>query len=280
MFGLPKDQIFEEYTIQSAVPGNAINLEVNLASLNRALRSALSATSTSIRLTKKNGIPLLSLTISTTTTSSLPSAITDDSTGHNYDGFPSQSGSIGGNTFGGVGERQTVITQDVPIVVLNPSEVDGLHEPRCREPDVNIILPNLAHLKSISDRFTRLALSTTSTASINKGSRLGNDSSGGSNPRLEISANMHGNLRLAIQTDALNIVSQWDDLINPELNPNTVGGAEAIREHPSEKMRAKTGEESFARCRIDGKDWGRVLSVGRLGGRVIACEPFQIIEYF
>jgi HUS1 checkpoint protein len=30
-------------------------------------------------------------------------------------------------------------------------------------------------------------------------------------------------------------------------------------------------DEGWALVRIDGRDWGKVMSVGRLGGRVIAC---------
>jgi len=31
-------------------------------------------------------------------------------------------------------------------------------------------------------------------------------------------------------------------------------------------------DEGWATVRVEGRDWGRVLGVGRLGGRVIACE--------
>lgn len=43
-------------------------------------------------------------------------------------------------------------------------------------------------------------------------------------------------------------------------------------------MREREGEEAWAVVRVEGKDWGRVLGVGRLGGRVIACEFF--FEFF
>ena len=33
-------------------------------------------------------------------------------------------------------------------------------------------------------------------------------------------------------------------------------------------------EAGWAKVRIDGKDWGRVLSVGRLSPKVVACEWF------
>ena len=69
------DTIFETYSIQSAAPNNTVNLEVPLAPLQRALKSAQNAIAANIRLTKKDGIPLLSLTITTATiNSSAPSA--------------------------------------------------------------------------------------------------------------------------------------------------------------------------------------------------------------
>lgn len=41
-------------------------------------------------------------------------------------------------------------------------------------------------------------------------------------------------------------------------------------------MRALGGEdgaeEGWAKVRIDGRDWGRVLSVGRLSPKVVACK--------
>ena len=84
---------------------------------------------------------------------------------------------------------------------------------------------------------------------------------------------MHGELRLGIKTDALKCESKWTGLSNPELDPGHVdGGEEGVREHPSTRMKEREGEEGWAVVRIDGRDWGRVLSVGRLGGRVIACE--------
>jgi len=51
--------------------------------------------------------------------------------------------------------------------------------------------------------------------------------------------------------------------------------------HPSTIMRAKTGEEGWATVRVEGRDGGRVLGVGRLGGRVIAgfCHEHALILY-
>ncbi|KFY13801.1 hypothetical protein V492_03032, partial [Pseudogymnoascus sp. VKM F-4246] len=158
-------------------------------------------------------------------------------------------------------ERETIVTQEIPIRVLSPEGVEGIHEPKVRDSDVHILLPPLLQLKAISDRFTKLAFATTTStaAAVN---------STANTPKLELSANMHGSLKLRITTDALGIESVWGDLTNPDLEPNQIEGE--VDDLPTEKMRA-AGPEAWATVRIDGKDWSRVLSVGRLGGKVIAC---------
>jgi HUS1 checkpoint protein len=241
---------------------------VPLAPLQRALKSALTATSASIRLTKKDDMPILSITIVSSSLSSTPhtafGANRDFNNGYTGD---DREMSI---DLSSARERETIITQEVPVRVLSPVNVEGIHEPRCREPDVHILLPPLIQLKSISDRFTRLALSSRSGGSANGITTLG--------PRLELAANMHGCLRISIKTDAMNISSIWTGLSNPELDPGVVeGGEEGIREHASTRMKRLgradgKGEEGWSKVRIDGRDWGKVMSVGRLGGRVIACK--------
>ena len=272
------DTMFETYTIQSAAPDNTINLEVPLLPLQRALRSAQSAIAANIRLTKKDNVPLLSLTITTTTThsSAPPGSAINGRNGFNEndtgsfdatDEFREESVDF----FGARGQdRETTVTQDIPVRVLAPTSVEGLHEPRCREPDVHLTLPDLMQLKSISDRFTKLAMST-------KGSTRTGFNSAVSGPKLELSGNMHGCLRLSLNTDSLRISSLWTGLENPELDPDQVAEGEAgLANHPSTRMKelgdsSGQSEEGWATVRVEGRDWGRVLSVGRLGGRVIAC---------
>ncbi|KAF2767307.1 HUS1 checkpoint protein [Teratosphaeria nubilosa] len=280
---LTPDTIFDPYTIQSAAPNNTINLEVPLAPLQRALKSAHNAIAANIRLTKKDNIPLLSLTITTTTANpngSLPPSTAPDaetgyggSTSNGFNGRTSTTDSHEDSIdfFGARADRETIVTQDIPIRVLAPASVEGLHEPRCREPDVHIVLPNLIQLKSISERFTKLAMST-------KGStRAGFAGNSVSGPKLELSGNMHGCLRLSLRTDSMNISSLWTGLENPELDPEQIAeGEDGLANHPSTRMKelgdaSGQGEEGWATVRVDGRDWGRVLSVGRLGGRVIAC---------
>ncbi|KAF7161187.1 hypothetical protein CNMCM6106_008513 [Aspergillus hiratsukae] len=193
-----QDAIFDEptYTLQSN--SGVINLEVPIGTLHRALRSATGATSAQLRLTKKGNIPLLALTVlsSSWTTGSNALGITNPVTtaaaapGAAAQPPPSATGPR---------ERETVITQEIPVKVLHESAVEGLHEPRCRDPDVHIILPSLASLKSISERFSKLAGDARPAASG------GIVSSTLSAPKLELSANMHGSLKLGIATDALRI---------------------------------------------------------------------------
>lgn len=254
------ESIFEDYTIQSAAPNNTINLELPLLPLNRALKSAINASSASIRLTKRDGVPVLSLTIITNTISSGQSA-NGFLNGQNMDPFGDSAfreESLDANMNR---DRETIITQDIPIRVLTAVSVEGIHEPRVREPDAHVILPSLLQLKAISDRFTKLAMATST----------GTARSSNAVPKLELAANMHGSLKLSIATDALNISSVWTGLTNPELDPRQIeDGEDGLEEHPSSKLKA-AGPDAWSTVRIDGRDWGKVLSVGRLGGRVIAC---------
>ena len=269
-----QDTIFEDYTIQSAVANNTINLEVPIAPLHRALRSAQNAISASLRLTKKDNVPLLSLTILTSTPSTTSSRLPGNFTvGNRNSGLDDQPDVFNDDAvdFGNGSSREATITQDVAVRVLSAPLVEGIHEPRCREPDVHILLPSLLQLKSISERFTKLAISA-----VKKPNSTGLQSGGGGllgpGPRLELAANMHGELRLGIRTEALKIESKWKGLSNPELDPGQVeGGEEGIRDHPSTRMKQKEGEEGWAVVRVEGRDWGRVLGVGRMGGKVIAC---------
>lgn len=182
-------------------------------------------------------------------------------------------------------ERETRITQEIPIKILHESAVDGLHEPHCPDPDVHIILPGLSQLKNISDRFTKLAstdskgrqagpINTDSNSNSNSNSNAAAPAlSANSAPKLELSANMHGKLRLAIATDDLRIASVWSALINPPLDPAHIT-QDQYSQLPSERMRevGEDDESGWAKVRIDGKDWSRVLSVGRLSPKVVACE--------
>jgi hypothetical protein len=75
----------------------------------------------------------------------------------------------------------------------------------------------------------------------------------------------------------MKISSLWTGLENPELDPSQIPeGEEGVANHPTTRMKelgdpSGQSEEGWATVRVEGRDWGRVLSVGRLGGKVIAC---------
>ncbi|KAK5656136.1 hypothetical protein OQA88_4896 [Cercophora sp. LCS_1] len=266
---LSVDLIFDNYHLQSAEPNNTVNLELPLGPLQRALKSAVGSNHANLRLTKRDGIPLLSMTIHTMTKDGAgqdnPRFGVGGSRAHHYGSTDAS------DPFGDASdlfhqesleltmkrEREKVITQDIPVRVLHPDTVETIMQPKVREPDVHIQLPPLLQLKAISDRFTKLALTTATGRNT-----------AAANPKLELSANMHGSLRLRLFADSLDITSVWDGLENPELDPSQL--TMALDEHPSMKFK-EAGPDKWATVRVDGKDWSRVLSVGRLEGRVIAC---------
>lgn len=268
--------MFESYSVSAAA--GVINLEVPIAALHRALKSASEATAANLRLTKKGAQPLLALTVvsSSWTDGKNALGVTRSQADRRDPGRPQlPDHDLEGNQQG-PRERETLITQEIPVRVLHPTVVESLHEPRCRDPDVHIVLPSLIQLKSISERFNKLASDTMQTTSA---TLVGSVSS---SPKLELSANMHGSLKLGIATDTLRISSVWRGLVNPELDPAHIT-QEQRSQLPSERMRVLGGkngenEEGWATVRIDGKDWGRVLSVGRLSPRVVACKFFNLLE--
>jgi HUS1 checkpoint protein len=228
-------------------------------------------------------MPLLALTVLTTEWTEGNMALATD------EAEPGQTDVVGDRR---ARERETWITQEIPIKILHESAVEGLHEPHCPDPDVHIILPGLAQLKSISDRFTKLAstdtksrqagiVATDAPASTGAGTTALSTNTA---PKLELSANMHGKLRLAIATDELRIASVWSGLVNPPLDPAHIS-QEQYSQLPSERMRGvgDDDESGWAKVRIDGKDWSRVLSVGRLSPKVVACKlsaGYLVLEEF
>lgn len=267
---MPIDFILDNWTIQSAEPNNTINLELPLIPLQRALKSATNAVSASLRLTKKEGVPILSMTITTSTAPANPPqgvarfnlnpanrAPGSDPYDDDEDGlFAAEPLETNLQR-----EREKVITQDIPVRVLHPESVESIMQPKVREPDVHIQLPPLLQLKAISDRFTKLAVAS-------RASSASSASAAAANPKLELSANMHGDLRLRLDTDTLDVESRWSGLENPQLDPSQLTCA--LEDHPSTRFRNE-GPNKWATVRVDGKDWSKVLSVGRLDGRVIAC---------
>lgn len=309
----------DTFVLQSLSAGNAINLEITLASLQRALRSALNSTDAVLRLTKRDGVPVLAMTIHTMTNprglaafgfgpqggggggaAAAAAQRLRESTFGSTAGFGDDSASQFGGQFGGgttaatqreelellaKREREKVVIQNMPVRVITTEVLESVVEPAVPEADVNIVLPPLLQLKAVSDRFTKLAHTTsgsssggglgpsTSLAGGGGGGGTGGGSGGGGgggsgSPKLELSANMYGMLRLRLVTDTLSVETVWNDLENPPMNEEAL--PVPLAEHPSTRYR-EAGPDKFATVRVDGRDWSRVLSVGRLDGRVIAC---------
>ncbi|KAK6511516.1 hypothetical protein TWF481_000431 [Arthrobotrys musiformis] len=114
--------IFTSPKISSA-HDNIINLEVPLDTLHRSLKSAVTYTSACLKLTKKEGIPRLSLIITTETAASM---------------------------------NHAKIVQDIPVRVLSPQSVAHLCKPLVPKPGCAVLLPALSQLKGITDRYVKM----------------------------------------------------------------------------------------------------------------------------
>lgn len=224
-----QDTVFDNYRIASANE-NVINLEVPLVVLLRALRSCASASDATLRLTKRasDNAPILCLTITTSSNSSISA----------------------GNT---------LVTQEIPVRVLSGASVDGIREPMCPEPDVHIVLPPLAHVRSVTERLNKLSSKSSLSA--------GNSSEGS---RLIISANMAGQFKMRLANDAVKVESMWKGLSNPNMNSGQAPDS------PEERP-----QDEFAKVTVDGKEWWKVLKVGGLAKKVIACKAsgFRLVGF-
>ncbi|PWN51227.1 cell cycle checkpoint [Violaceomyces palustris] len=156
------ESLFSDYRIESNFQ-NQINLEVSPETLLKALRSANNATEVTMRLVKRNNDPLLSFSITSNT-----------ATGAKLD-----------------------IIQDVLIRVLKPADIAKVKEPLCPEPDVHIVLPKLANVRTVVEHLRTLSSSLT------------------------MSANMEGELKLSIQEDEIKLETTWEGLSHPALDSSS-----------------------------------------------------------
>ncbi|KAG2749934.1 cell cycle checkpoint [Suillus brevipes Sb2] len=171
------DTMFTSYRIQSNAD-NAITLTLSAEALLSALRSSSSSASSSsvaaailpsydadevvMKLAKKNEQAVLSFEM--------------------YG--MSRSG------------RKVRVAHDVRIDVMRPAEGDKLHEPRCPDPEVHILLPPLLKLRTIVERLRPLS------------------------DVLALRANNNGVLQLSINTDTVKLETQWVKCGNPSMAQN------------------------------------------------------------
>ncbi|KAJ2329043.1 Checkpoint protein hus1 [Coemansia sp. RSA 2681] len=137
------DALFGEYQIES-IHNNEIYLEFNIDNLQRALRSTQGgALGVTLKLTKKQGLPVLSLTI--------------------------RSQSVTG--------REVSLCQDVPVRMLTPAQMDAIREPMVPDGQVHIMMPPLNNVRSIAERMKgmgdRVSVSANKDGELNV--RVAND---------------------------------------------------------------------------------------------------------
>ncbi|KZT65911.1 cell cycle checkpoint [Daedalea quercina L-15889] len=167
--------LFTDYRIQSNA-NNEIFLALSAEAMTAALRSAAAPSGQQgafsadaevvVRLVKRSDVATLSFEILTTTRM-------------------------------GRGVR---IAHDVRIEILKREDVSRLKEPMCPEPEVHILLPPLAKLRTVVERMRPLAADV-----------------------IGIRANLSGCLQLCAQTDAARVDVSWNGLSNPTMaqDPST-----------------------------------------------------------
>ncbi|KAJ1980468.1 Checkpoint protein hus1, partial [Dimargaris cristalligena] len=224
---LTPEHVFSEYTV-SSMYDNEINLEMVLEHFLRALRSSQNALSVTMRLAKKEGIPLLSVVISN----------------------QSRTGKV------------MALNQDVPVRVLGPRQIDHIREPLVPEPQVNILMPSLTNIRSIVERMKTISNT------------------------LEISANTNGEFRLKVESELVEIVTYYKNLINPELDlvSQPAGGeAGSTRPGASEPGQSEEGggpSRDFVSAQVDIRNFTKFLhSHHVVPNNVVCCiiENFAVV---
>ncbi|KAJ2655321.1 Checkpoint protein hus1 [Coemansia sp. RSA 1199] len=113
--------LFSSYRVES-LHNNEIHLELHIDNLQRALRSAHNSQTATLKLTKKQNLPVLSLSVQSMS-----------STGHT-----------------------TLVCQDVPVRVMTPEQVQAMREPEVPDAHVHIMMPELSTVRSVVERMRLL----------------------------------------------------------------------------------------------------------------------------
>ncbi|KAI0829105.1 cell cycle checkpoint [Trametes gibbosa] len=110
--------------------------------------------------------------------------------------------------------RTITVVQHITVDVMRHADVDRLKEPMCPEPDVHIILPALANLRTVVERLRPLATDG-----------------------VTFRANHSGELQLAVVTDNARVEVGWAGLTNPAMNPVSQGsGADDQNDKDPQQM--------------------------------------------
>lgn len=125
--GMPPRTLLEAVVLRSAVEENAVALALSAEHLERAARSGVNAQACRVRLRRRGGRPVLSVTADV----SMPQPLT--------------------------------VTQDVPCTPLNARAIRALLEPDLPPPSTAVALPGLKQLRAVVDHLARIADTLTLT---------------------------------------------------------------------------------------------------------------------
>ncbi|EEB07902.2 checkpoint clamp complex protein Hus1 [Schizosaccharomyces japonicus yFS275] len=153
-------------------------------------------------------------------------------------------------TWSGRAFGSNIVTHNIAVKVLSHNYVSLVKEPTVPEPNCHIFLPPLNVMKAVVDRYRSMS------------------------DRIIFSANMAGELELAICTPAAKIKTRWSNLQNPELDPSQV---QDVSQHPSQ-MREP---HEFVEMRLDSREFSNILLVSNVSRKVIAClcEGHALVLY-
>ncbi|KAJ2158153.1 Checkpoint protein hus1 [Coemansia sp. RSA 552] len=194
--------LFSDYRIES-VHNNEIYLEFSIDNLQRALKSAQGALRTTLKLTKKQGLPVLSLIVQN-----------QSSTG-----------------------RELTLTQDVPVRVLTPMQMDAIREPMVPDGQVHIMMPPLNSVRSIAERIKAMG------------------------DRVAVSANREGEATLRVSNDLVETTTFFRGLEN--LSYDSTQG--------TPQSEGDRGSGEFFTAVVDMKNFLRFLQSYHVAPKNIVC---------
>ncbi|KAF8468537.1 cell cycle checkpoint [Russula ochroleuca] len=213
------DALFTEYRILSH-SNNEITLNLPTEALSTALRSASAehtgANEVVMKLAKKNNLPVLSFEIFGTT----------------------QMG------------RKVKVAHDVRIEVMKPADVAMLTEPRCPEPDVQIMLPPLAKMRAVVERMRNLS------------------------DVIAVRANSSGRLQLSASTEVVKADITWTNCSHPRIaadGASQANGGDVDEEQEHQRERERLDSNNLFSVLVHTRSFLKFLNAHTVSKTTIAC---------
>ncbi|TDL25549.1 cell cycle checkpoint [Rickenella mellea] len=217
------DTLFEDYRIQSNA-NNEISLALAPEALLQALKSAMDASEVVMKLAKKNNHAVLNFSIV---------------------GMSHQ-------------QKRVLVSHDVRIDVLLPSDVAKLKEPLCPEPDIHIILPPLQKLRTVVDHMRQMS------------------------DVMMIEANHLGDLKISVENDDVMVDTKWTKCTIPTMGESIHVTFDSLTLEPTQDADREEPEPSrlFYVC-LSIRSFIKFLSSHVVSTTTIACicEQHCIILY-